>query len=272
MPLIMKKYLIVLFLLITVTVSSRDRISLSENTIIQKMDSIKAEGNELYAHEIASWVATDLAREDVRLKNEYGSYLTYFDSGKIKSVIIDKDLKNVLGEYEFQRDSMMPVKEIVRKRTLSDTETNLMKVRENIFHQLADEKYAIKTSRGFNPNLIVLPFQNGYKAFLIFGTSEPNIIPLGNDYYFRTDASGKITEWRKLHAGFIPLLAKDNTGRTAKAIVHNHLQGNTFISSTDICTFKLYGTFLEVDECKVYSFDLNCVFTYNRITDTLTKE
>lgn len=51
--------------------------------------------------------------------------------------------------------------------------------------------------------------------------------------------------------------------------MHTHVLENPYISATDICTFKLYAPFNEIDEFSVSSSALEGVFTYKISTDKL---
>ena len=114
----------------------------------------------------------------------------------------------------------------------------------------------------------MIPYELGYKLYILTGTAKRDVIPLGNDYVFFADSDGKITSWRKFHSVLIPSITKYK-GEKVISITHSHLHAEPFISATDICTFKLYGSIYGLKQFKVLSTALSKYFTYDSDKNTI---
>ena len=264
----MKVYLLLTVLLFSKNVHSQNE-KFSIDQIQTKLDSIKAEGNLLYSFENAAWNSTDLASQNSYLKKNFGTYLTYKTNDTIKTVILDLDHKEVIVEYNFINSEKKPCKEIFIPRDLNQTEQELYALRFNLYQQLDDEKYEVRIPDGYNLNFITIPFNDKYKTYVITGASEWGVIPFGNDYLFITDNKGQILESKKFHVSFIPQQTSLSEGKKIVRAMHSHLKTNPFISATDICTFKLYAPYSDIDEFAVYSPEFKASFIYNYKNDTL---
>jgi len=243
----------------------------SDQEIQIKLDSIKKEGNLLYSLENASWNSTDYARDNKKIKKDFGGYLTYQSNDSIKTVILNKTQNEVIAEYIYLNDNKKPIKEKIASRILNDSESKLLSVRQNLFSQLSDAKYEVGVPENFSLNLITIPFGNSFKNYLITGSHESGVIPFGNDFLFITDNEGKIIDWKKFHSRLIPQYTSDGNGNYMTMSTHSHLRTSSFISATDICTFKLYAPFTKLDKFSVYSPALKTYFTYDYKKNTLQK-
>lgn len=232
-----------------------------------KTDSILHEANRLFNYEKSSWITTDLAMEEPSIRPDYHSFLTYEVNNGMKTIVLSKDAECIYEALFFLKNDSY--KENMIKRDLSRYEENLLKIRENIINQLIDEEYDVGAPDGFSLNMILLPFENGFKFYILTGTSERNIIPFGNDYLFYTDKEGTIQSWKKFHTKLVPLFTHVK-GEAVVTLSHSHVKEEPFISATDICTFKLYGGLYDLPEFSVYSPALSKYFTYNLLTDTIT--
>lgn len=139
--------------------------------IKKKLDSIKAEGNLLFSLENSSWQSTDLARENKKINENFGGYLTYKSNDTVKTVILHKDKNLVIAEYSFTNNSKKPVKENLSQRNLNSNENNLKNIRSKVISQLSDPKYEVGVPNGFNLNIITIPFEESYKNYVITGSS-----------------------------------------------------------------------------------------------------
>lgn len=226
--------------------------SLSDKALKAKLDSILVEGNLLYYYEKATWVAYDMAYNDPAVKNKFESYLTYQTGRSIKTIILGKNLEKCVAEYTFITNYDAPDISLFDERPLSAYEKKLIYMRERIMNQLAREEYDIQVQEGFSLNFILLPFEKKYKLYILTGTSQPNVIPFGNDYLFITDDYGNIEKWRKFHSKALPVRIEEGNTTTTQ-IAHTHTSANPLISATDICTFMLYGPLYGLEECIVVS-------------------
>lgn len=243
----------------------------SEKEIKIKLDSIKKEGNLLYSLENSSWNSTDFMREEEKLKGNVGNYLTYKNSDTVKTVFLNKEDNQVVLEYGYLNDSRTPSKINSNIRNLNSTETDLLLIRKTVITQLSEPKYEVTVPEGYSLNLVTIPFGEKFKTYLLTGVSENDVIPFGNDYLFISDKFGKILEYKKFHSRLIPTFTKEQNGATVTMSTHSHLKTNPLISATDICTFKLYARFTQLEKFSVYSPALKTYFEYNMKTDVLQK-
>ncbi|KUJ52594.1 hypothetical protein AR685_06145 [Chryseobacterium sp. JAH] len=245
----------------------------SDLEIKQKLDSVKTEGNLLFTLENAAWHSSDLLRENNKVQNIAGQYLTYKTNDSVKAVFLNKAQNKIVAEYVFKNDNKKPIKTNLNERNLNGLEIDLKNVRSKIIEQLADPKYEVGSYDGFNLNVIIIPAdQVKFKTYLISGTSSNGVIPFGNDYLFISDKNGVILEHHKFHSRLIPTQNPPGGGTITMA-THSHLRTNPFISATDICTFRLYAPFFPgLKEFSVYSPALSKYMIYNLEKNAITTE
>lgn len=266
----MKHLLLSIFLLISLGASSQEK-KLSDSEIKIKLDSIKQEANLMFSLENASWNATDIVRENNKISNKIGGYLTYKVDDIVKTVFFNETTDKVLIEYSFKNDWQFPTNTNETERDLIDIEKKLHNSKNNLISQLSDEKYEVFVPNGFNLNIVSFPFGEKIKHYIITGATETGVIPFGNDYLFITDGEGKILTHKKFHSRLIPAYTNEVDGNVITKISHSHLHTTQFISATDICTFKLYAPFSKLEKFSVLSTALDCYFEYDYTTDTLIK-
>jgi len=267
----MKQLFSVLVFFTSILVYCQD-YNFTNEEIKTKLDSIKKEGDLLYSLENASWHSTDFIRENKKVNKITGEYLTYkATNDTVKTIFLNKEGNKVIVEYSFVNNSNKPVREKFNIRSLTNDELNLKNVREKLISQLSNPKYEVGVPQGFSLNLIILPYEKKYKVYIITGAAEKGVIPFGNDYLFISDSDGKIIENKKFHSRLIPTYTSSNEmGKITKSM-HSHLKSNPFISATDICTFKLYSRFTNLESFSVYSPSLKTYFEYNVKDDSLKK-
>lgn len=264
----MKQICTLFILFLSLTIYGQD-LKFTDQEIEIKLDSIKAEGNLLYSLENSSWHSNDIARSHPDLKDSLGLYLTYKANNIVKTVFLNKAGKKVIAEYSFLDDSKIPSDQNLTERNLNATEIDLKNVRQNLLPQLADEKYEVLVAKGYSLNIITIPFGENFKTYLIPGTSKTGIIPFGNDFLFVTDKNGKILMNKKFHSRLIPTAVFDEPDKKMVMATHSHLDTNPLISATDICTFKLYAPFINLDKFSVYSPGMKMYFEYSLEGDSL---
>lgn len=162
----MKRIVTLLFIGMSIGISSQEN-KYSDKEFQQKLDSIKAEGNLLYSHEIASWNSGDLVSTNKKLHEIAQNYLTYKSSDTVKTVFLNKDQSLIVAEYSFKNSQKKPVKESFQQRKLNQIELNTNKIRSTVISQLSDPKYEVGAPEGYNLNLIIIPINDNYKVYLI---------------------------------------------------------------------------------------------------------
>jgi hypothetical protein len=260
----MKKIIILLIFIISAFGNSQN------GTLQTKLDSILKEADLLYNYEKVAWNSTDLAMSLERVKNDYGGYIIYHTNDSIYASIIDISQKHRLIKYSYDFNNInVPANSNTDKSELSDKEKKLLDIKYKIIDQLSDRKYEVGFPEGFNPNLVLIQNDEEIKLYIIMGTSEAGVIPFGNDYLFTSDLEGNITSWKKFHSRLIPVRSKTPTGDIVTSATHSHLRTTPYITATDICTFRLYASYTELTEFKVYSPELGKNMKYYLESNTI---
>jgi len=238
------------------------QVSYSETEIKQKCDSILNEGENLYQYERAAWITSDLAMEKKEIKKQFGGLLIYKRNDSISAIVLSKKDSKCIYEAIFKTDFNKPCKEYLITRELTESETNLQNIKTKMVNDaLKNKEYQVTCPQGYNINMELIPYDLGYKLYFILGTNQSKIVPFGNDYIFFGDETGKITSWRKMHSRLIYSPTEYN-GEKVRGLFHSHLKQELFITATDICTFKLYGSLYGLNEFEVLSTGLKKDFKY----------
>ena len=217
----MRNFFIILMTLYFSNVIFAQDIKLSEKELETALDSILKEGNLLYKYEKSAWISTDLFSNSHIINSRYGGYFIYEMDSMKKTIILGKN-QNCIAEYIFTTDFDEPDSILLDERSFYPIEDKLLKIREKIIKQLSDKKYDVRIPNGYTPNFILLPFKEGYKLYMIMGTSQSDVIPFGNDYLFIADKNGKIKKWQKFHSRliFAPTI---HEGNEVTSHTHSHL-------------------------------------------------
>lgn len=254
----MKILTITLFLTFTINCFSQ------EVDLQLKMDSIIQEADLLFRYERAVWVSTDLLMSDKKLKKKFGGYVVYHSNDTTNVSMLDKNQTGVIARYEFVNPNFdSPSKTPIESSELTIIEHELIETKAKVIEQLSDSKYEVTIPQNYNPNLVLIKSEFGYKLYILMGTNENGIIPFGNDYLFKTDSVGMITTWQKFHSRMIPAQSEIPGVGKVTSSSHSHLRSTPYITATDICTFRLYAGFTELKEFSVYSPALGIYMKYN---------
>jgi hypothetical protein len=265
----MKKLSLLVVISLFSSVLLAQTIKMSKKELNRQLDAVLTEAHLLYKYEKATWISIDLALENETVKKDYGGFFTYEEQGEMRVIMLGKKIQNCIAEYSFESDFSKPKSVKTESRELSDKEKKLLEVREKIVDNLSDEKYAVTIPEGYSPNLILLPFAEKYKLYIIMGTSQSDVIPFGNDYLFIADKNGNIENWQKFHSRIIPGYTTMN-GYKVTELTHSHLRTTPLITATDICTFMLYAPLYDIDAFSVYSPALGKYMTYSLKSNKIT--
>lgn len=250
----MKKLCVFIFLCCScLYVYSQGSYSLEQ--IEAKCDSIVKEADKIYRYEASAWTFSDRARAIDDVNKSFKGMFVYEEGDTVKCIAVNANNQCI---YE---ESFLPVGSLPHSiknevRELTEKEKALRHIRGKIFAAIGENKW-VAVHEGFPINPILIPFEGGYKFYLICGSSKGGVVPWGNDYLFLTDAEGKVKSWKKFHSRMIPMETRDDI----TMMMHSHVKTEPFISATDICTFNLYRT-PKVDRFSVYSPGLSLYFTY----------
>lgn len=239
-----------------------------------KFDSIVEEATIIYNFEKTIWQSSDLIENKSKIKNNIGGYIVYQEGNIISNIFYDKTLKNALASITYDIKRITKPSSNYDVRNLTPQEKDLVEIKNNFIQYLnaniGDFEY--QQYEKFNPNIVMIPKGNSTYFYLIMGTSEQNVIPFGNDYFFEWDNKSRIIRWQKFHKSLISTNTKlPGSDMQVISVVHSHLPITPYITSTDICTFRLYGIDLfGMQEFQVLSTALDLMFTYNSKTNKIS--
>jgi hypothetical protein len=260
--------------LMCITISLLSVLGFSQSEAMgQKLDSIIQEAETIYRYDKVVWTSYDLMTSKEELYQQIGSYIVYNDGDLYHCVFVDQDLMKEIARFTYSSSDLKEPAEIdYSSRPTSKQVRKLALIKSSILQSLNSniDEYKLNIQEGFNPNLILIPEENNYKLYLIMGTQRDAVIPFGNDYLFRADESGKLTDWQKFHKTLIPTTTTSPGNNIIVSAMHSHLPMTPYISATDICTFRLYGHDLYgMNEFQVMSTALKKIFTYNAKKNTI---
>lgn len=240
-----------------------------DSVLRQNTDSVLKEADMLYRFESAAWIATDRAVMNEHIKNDFGGYLVYSTGDTIKTIVRSKTTGRRIFSVYFTANMQKPVLEEFTDRDLTPGELLLWTMKQKIMSDATSGNYGVTCPSGYNLNLQLLPFADGYRLYILTGTSQTNLIPFGNDYVFQTDKKGDIVSYRKFHSRIIssPTLYD---GKPVSGLIHSHLRTEPYISATDICTFRLYAPAYGLKTFSVYSPALGLYFEYHIDNNTIS--
>ena len=259
----------IFLLAITGTAFSQKKYTDEEIKIIT--DSILREANVLYNYEETAWLATDAAMIDEDIRKDFSSYLIY-QSGDTMRALILNEFENCILQVDYRMDDFSKVlSQSKKKRKLTENEQHLLDIKNTMIGHLNGKRTALSCPSGYNLNSVLIPKGKKYYLYILTGTSRRNIIPLGNDYLFIGNKKGRIVKQYKFHSKLIAQATQYGDNKVVE-IIHSHLKDSPFITATDICTFRLYGSLYGIDKMGVYSTALHGNFYYTLSDNKLVFE
>ncbi len=251
-----KPILVIVTLILSLNLFAQEEVNQT------KLDSILGEADLMYRYEKSVWNSTDLLMSDAKLKNNYGGYVVHHSKDRLTVTYLDKNQKESIARYSYMFDNLnTPLIASIEPSQLTSIEKELFDIKGKIASQLSDREYNITIPPGYNPNLVLIKEKDEYRLYIIMGTSTSGVIPFGNDYVFKANSKGKITNWKKFHSRMIPTMAEFD-GHKVTESSHSHLRTTPYITATDICTFRLYAQYTELEKFSVYSPAFGKSMTY----------
>ncbi len=108
-----------------------------------------------------------------------------------------------------------------------------------------------RIERNSNLNVIAVPDGKINKAYVVTGTNQNFMLPIGNDYLLQYDSEYRVATKERLHNSYLPLLCDEKVGTRG---YHTHMDGkNPFMTPTDICSLLLYHSACNFKEYVVVS-------------------
>lgn len=230
----MKKFIISLALAFAAmsSANAQDWKPKVREQIEQANDSILEEGIKLYDYEKAAWLGTDLVIEHCKYKDELTGVIVYeATDGKLHCIAYDKYFLQCLFDYTFDESNSYSD----AKRPLTQDEAKLIGMKTKM-QEKCIETQTIQDCGPLNTDLIPLPNGN-YRFYWLTGTTETNIVPIGNDYSFDFDENLNIIKQTKYHKSLLSMEIKEGV----TSIIHSHLDDNPYMTPTDVCNYLLYA-------------------------------
>ena len=232
-------------------------------------DSIIEEGNTLYLHDKLNWVMSDAYKQMCSSKTASLSVVGQLNDTLLSGIMIDVDQMKCVFECRLNLNTG-EIEPFNLVRGLTPKEIARAEQQVELLDKVSSIEGIVNIKEAGNLNADVVEINpNLTRVYLLQGTNKSKLIPFGNDYSFDFDASGTLIAQRKYHFNFIPIDFSSKEGDIHKC-THSHLDGNPYITPTDIATFLLYGHDLYgMKTFSIYSPDLKCYFTYNVETATI---
>lgn len=244
----MKQLLILINLLVALNATARD----NREKIAKK---IVAEATILYRSEIASWYGTDLllAQHIDGVESKLGGYFSYPDGDETKCIFYDNaELPSVFATITFGKTpEISKATTNMEKRALTKKELGYYNIAKATRKLVAEDSFFVHYE---NLSLNIIPVIGGKtkKAYIIRGTAQADILPLGGDYLLTFDNDYKIKTKERLHNSYVPT----GCGADVKTSYHTHVEGKSpYITVTDVCTLMLYHNVCNFDNYVVMSKD-----------------
>ncbi len=232
-------------------------------------DSVIDEGYRLYYHEKLNWVLSDAYKQLCSSKTASLSTIRQVNDTLMSGIMIDVDRMKCVFECRLNLNTG-DIEPFDLVRGLSPQEIEHAEKHVTLLEELdkLDGIESVREAGNLNVDIVEMG-PSLTRVYLLQGTNKAKLIPFGNDYSFDFDADCKLIARRKYHTTFIPIDFSSKNGNISKC-THSHLDGNPYITPTDVATFLLYGHDLyEMKTFSIYSPDMKCYFTFNTETATI---
>jgi hypothetical protein len=226
-------------------------------------DSITTEAKTLYRSEMASWYGTDVLVANYPVKRQlsagYFSYLSgtggtcvFFSKGEEPKVLISFTFDNTYNIHTVVTDTT--------ERKFSKPEAELYAIRKQALLRINNDT-TFKHYRVGTLNVIPMVINKQKRVYVLNGSSQNNLIVIGNDYLIDFNKHNEITEVKRLHKGLLTFESKPGQ----KALIHSHLpEYSPYITATDICTLMLYKSFTTSKQHYVISSANVSIWDYDK--------
>lgn len=236
----------------------------SDSELAAIHDSICSEAYILYDFEKCAWNSGDSFTENCKskIKKKVDGVMTYALSEKALTTIYfnTEEWKCYYQYIQNGQDSTVVISE---PRDIEPNEFSLFNLILRARTQIA-QMNVLPTNSALGPlNMDVIPMsENLIRIYFVQGANRRYVIPFGNDFCFDFDGQGNLITWRKFHSGLIA--SEWEKGNPPTMLMHSHLEMSPYITTTDICTFMLYGYGLYgLKSFKVYSKVFGQCFEFN---------
>ena len=210
----------------------------SDKELKQINDSICHEALLLYNAEKCAWNATDIASSHQDIKEKVNCCLTYqVNEETFSTICINTEEWICYFRYNWTQGEGTSVFDTCQVSP-EEKEEYLKSIK--LTNQIMQMKVVPENSSygGMNKQILHLN-ENLTRVYFLQGTYKNYSIPFGNDFCFDFDSTEIMTTWRKFHSGLIDYSWEK--GNEPVSLIHSHQETTPYISTTEICTFLLYG-------------------------------
>ncbi len=212
--------------------------------IQEKEAELRAEGENLYRSEMASWHGTDIFLAQFKDKQDQaGGYFSYADGDQTRCIFFSRaDQPRVMATITFDASFDARLAKVdTTGRDLTPLEGDLYAIRQAALAEIRTDTL-FKTYKNTNLNLIPLVRNNDRKVYVLTGPQTGGVVILGNDYLITFNEHNQVVAKKSLHRNIIPIdYAKEGQ---EVSTMHTHLpETGDYITATDVCTLLLYQQF-----------------------------
>lgn len=204
----------------------------------------RAEGENLYRSEMASWHGTDIFLAQFKDKQDQaGGYFSYADGDQTRCIFFTRATRpQVLATITFDASFEASMAKVdTTGRELTPLEGDIYAIRQAALAEIRTDTL-FKTYKNTSLNLIPLVGTNDRKVYVLTGPQTGGVVILGNDYLITFNEHNQVVSKKSLHRNIIPIeYAKEGQEVTT---MHTHLpETGDYMTATDVCTLRLYQHF-----------------------------
>ncbi len=266
-----RKVALVVSIILALFVQTANSQAINED----RLDSIIEEGRLLYALELSSWYSTDILLENEELLSSIGGYTSYKnEEGGFSAIYFsNKDADEILLTVRFPAIPTLESSTIGKSpRKVTSYEKELLDLRNTALAEIrSDTTGFFSTYQNSNLNLIPLIKSDSKDVIILTGPQSNGVVIFGNDYRLTYTKDLKLKTKQKLHNDILVFQVAEGQ----ESSFHSHKSPTSnIITSTDICTLLLYGSFTPWDAHYVISDEFVSIWsvTDNELVNTITRE
>ena len=231
---------------------------MSLEVIIPKIDSIEIESSMLFSFIKAEKSALEiLFKSNLTTRFSSDFRLTYLRGDTLKTIFISPLDKIVLEINTHNYISKIANQKI---RDMHFHEENLLSIKRNALAQITTN-YLKSPLDGFEFCYAMMQWNEKFKIYALETPKGNDKLTITDSYMYTVDDDGKIINTKSFIHKSRSMTISENTA----AIYIHYDNAQPFIYASDICLFRLYRRFSDLDEINVISRRNKRRFTYNDI-------
>ena len=258
-PIFSLRTLLVLASLFCKSISCDAQRPMSLEEIVPKVDSIEKESSMLFSFIKAEKGAFEiLSKSSITTKFSNDFRLTYLRGDTLKTIFISPLNKVVIEINTNNNISKIANEEI---RNMHNHEENLLSIKRKAIAQIITTNYIKTPLDNFEFCFTMMQWNEKFKIYALETPKGNDKLTITDSYMYTVDDDGKIINTKSFIHKSRSMTISENTA----AIYIHYDNAQPFIYATDICLFRLYRRFSNLDEINVISRRNRRRFTYNDI-------